>query len=86
MIYHKLHIGYHERLTNLMIFELCLHFIQLKNITAACGFSWFANKMFKVSSNFIDKVLKMIQYINTIFHKLYSIILYTLAFQIFRIQ
>jgi hypothetical protein len=60
MIYHKFHIRYHEPLTNL-IFKLCLHFIQLKNIGTTCGFSWFVNKMFKILSNFMDKVLKMIQ-------------------------
>jgi hypothetical protein len=39
MIYHKFLTGYHEPLMNLMIFKLCLHFIQLKNIGSTCGFS-----------------------------------------------
>jgi hypothetical protein len=39
MIYHKIHIGYHEPLTNFMIFKLYLHFIQLKNSATACEFS-----------------------------------------------
>jgi hypothetical protein len=78
MMYHKLHIGYHEPSTNLMIFKLYLHFIQLKNIATAYGFSWFANKMFKISSNFMDKVLKMIQlHENDFSHKLYYITLCT---------
>jgi hypothetical protein len=58
---HKLQIGYHEPSMNIMIFKLYLHFIQLKNIATACGFSWFANNMFKISSNFMNKLLKMIQ-------------------------
>jgi hypothetical protein len=60
MIYHKLHIGYYEPLTNLMIFKLYLHFIQLKNSATACEFSCNANKKIKISSNLMDKVLKMI--------------------------
>jgi hypothetical protein len=39
MIYHKLHIGYHEPLMNLMIFKLYLHFLQLKNSATTCEFS-----------------------------------------------
>jgi hypothetical protein len=35
MIFHKLNIGYRE----LMIFKLCMHFIQLKILQTACGFS-----------------------------------------------
>jgi hypothetical protein len=33
----------------------------IKNIATACGISWFVNKMIKVSSNFMDKVLKLIK-------------------------
>jgi hypothetical protein len=82
-IYHKLHIGYHEPSTNLMILKLYLHFIQLKNIGTACGFSWFAN-MFKISSNFMSKVLKMIQLHD--FSTNFTTLFYKLIVQIWHIR
>jgi hypothetical protein len=86
MIYHKLHIGYHEPSTNLMILKLYLHFIQLKNIATACGFSWFANNMFKISSNFMSKVLKMIQLHGYDFSTNFTTLFYGLAVQIWHIR
>jgi hypothetical protein len=72
--------------TNLMIFKLHLHFIQLKNNATACVFSWFANKMFIISSNFIDKVLKIIQLHEYDFSTNFTTLLYALAVQIWRIR
>jgi hypothetical protein len=86
MIYHMLHIRYHEPSTNLMIFKLFLHFIQLKNVATARGFSWFANKMLKISSNFMDKVLKLIQLHEYDFSTNFTTLLYALAVQIWRIR
>jgi hypothetical protein len=67
-------------------FKLCLHFIQFENIATACGFSWFANKMFKISSNFMDKVLKIIQLHEYHFSTNFTPLLYALAVQIWRIR
>jgi hypothetical protein len=67
---------------NLMIFKLYLHFIQLKNIATACGFSRFAIKMFKISFNFMDKFLKMIQLHEYDFSTNFTPLLYALAVQI----
>jgi hypothetical protein len=46
---------------NLIIFKLCLHFIELKNISKSRRFLCLTNKMFKNPTNFIDKVLKWTQ-------------------------
>jgi hypothetical protein len=86
MVYHKLHIRYHELSTNLIIFKLCLHFIQLKNIATTCGISWFVNKMFKVSPNFMDKVLKLIKLDEYHFSTYFTPLLYALVVQIWFIR
>ena len=49
IFYHSLHIWYHEILTNLMIFRLCLLFLEFKSQTATHLWSCFLNKMFKIS-------------------------------------
>lgn len=86
IIYHNLHIGYHELLTNLKIFKLCLHFIKLKNSSTASGFSCFANKMFKISSNFTGKVLKMTQLHEYHFSTNFTLLFYALAVQIWLLR
>jgi hypothetical protein len=59
--FHNLLIVYHEVSTNLMIFKLHLHFIQLKNISKSHRFPYLTNKMFEISTNFMDKMLKWTQ-------------------------
>jgi hypothetical protein len=73
--FHSLPVVYHEVSTNLIILKLHLHFIKLKNISKSYRFSCLANKMFKNSTIFMDKVLKWTQF----FHKLYLIILCTFS-------
>ena len=54
--YHNLYIWYHEILTNLMIFRLCLLFLEFKNHSATCSWSCFLNKMSKISFHSWGKV------------------------------
>ena len=42
-------------LENLMIFRLCLLFLEFKNHLATCLWSCFLNKMFKISFHFLGK-------------------------------
>ena len=46
IFYHSHHIWYHEILTNLMIFRLCLLFLEFKNHSTTRSWSYFLNKMF----------------------------------------
>jgi hypothetical protein len=69
-----------------MIFKICLHFVQLKNIETACGFSWFANKMFKIPPNFMDKVIKIAKLHEYHFPTNFTPLLYALAVQISRMR
>ena len=55
IFYHSLHIWYHEILTNLMIFRLCLLFLEFKNHLATRLWSCFLNKMFEISFHFPSK-------------------------------
>jgi hypothetical protein len=75
IVYPKVPIGYHEHSTNLVNLKLHLHFIKFKNISKAHGFPFFANKIFKISSNFMGRVLKRTQLHEYFFLKLYSTIL-----------
>ena len=55
IFYHSLHVWYHEILTNLMIFRLCLLFLEFKNHSATRSWSCFLNKLFKISFHFPGK-------------------------------
>ena len=52
VFYHSLHIWYHEILTNLMIFRVCLLFIEFKSNSATRSWSCFVNKMFEIFFHF----------------------------------
>src|SRR5688572_13259314 len=56
IFFHSLHALYHHIMTNLMIFRLCLFFLQFKNTTATRSWSCFLNKMFEISFHFMGQV------------------------------
>ena len=55
IFYQSLHVWYHEILTNLMIFRLCLLFLEFKNHSATRSWSCFLNKIFEISFHFLTK-------------------------------
>ena len=85
-IYHKLHITYHELLTNLMIYRIIFYLLQLKNNETARRFPCFTNKMFKLPSNFMSKVLKMTNLHQYHFFTYFTSLFYALPVQIRRIR
>ena len=49
IFYHSLHLWYHHIMTNLMIFRLCLRFLEFKNHSTTRSWSCFLNKIFEIS-------------------------------------
>ena len=58
IFYHGLHVWYHVILTNLMIFRLCLLFLEFKNHSTTRSWLCFLNKMFEISFHFLGKASK----------------------------
>ena len=82
IFYHGLHVWYHEILTNLIIFKLCLLLLEFKSRTATCLWSCFLNKMFEISFHSLGKASHWTQKHEYHFLNYFILLFVSLAVQI----
>ena len=80
IFYHRLHIWYHDILTNLV--RLRLVFVEFKNHSDTCSWSCFLDKMFEISFHFLHETLIRTQWNEYDFSTHFILLFQSLAVQI----